>query len=151
MYRKPYKYSQTRKCRSMYIDPASQQQHLSLCSLSVSPCCICVPSGLVPVIQLQPNSTTPSGTNTIRASNVIHSGLQDPSRAISNTINTTVLPSQYYGASILSTQQHTPLRYVSINSNNQPIRKYHNIHDVFSNIHNIDSIPINVSEYTIPQ
>jgi hypothetical protein len=44
-----------------------------------------------------------------------------------------------------STQQHKPLLYVSIYSHNQPIRKYHNIHEIFSDIHSVDSLPMNVS------
>jgi hypothetical protein len=52
----------------------------------------------IPVIQLQPNSTTPSGTNTIRASHELCSEHQGLSCAIRITINTTVLPSEYYGS-----------------------------------------------------
>jgi hypothetical protein len=48
-------------------------------------------------------------------------------------------------ATTSSTQQHMPLLYVSINSHNQPICKYHNIHEIFSDIHSVDSLPVNIS------
>jgi hypothetical protein len=93
----------------------------------------------------QPNSTTPSGTNTIRASHELYSEHQGLSRAIRNTINTTVLPSQYYGSHhpINTTTYGTSLH---LHQQPQPTqRKYHNIHEIFSDIHSVDSLPINIS------